>query len=400
MKHTMRWYGPKDGVSLMDLRQAGCTGVVTSLHQVPVGQVWTKEDILERIAIIEKDKDRFTALSWDVVESLPVHEDIKKGLPSREKYIENYKTSLRNLGACGVTTVCYNFMPVLDWSRTQLEYQMADGSYALRFVYEEFAAFDLFILKRPGAENDYDEEIKAAAKAYYDKSNEEEKARLKKAILQGLPGSDDAFTLESFQDLLNSYKHIGDKELRENLYYFIQQVGPVAAEAGVNLCIHPDDPPRPLIGLPRVFSTENDVEQLMAAYDHPANGVTFCTGSFGVRADNNLVSIINRFGSRIHFIHLRTTIREGAPWVFHEAPHMAGDVDFYSVLEALLKEEKRRKEKGESVQEIPMRPDHGHHLWCDMDRNKKYYPGYSFVGRLKGLAELRGMEIAIKRQLN
>jgi mannonate dehydratase len=397
MKHTMRWYGPKDGVSLMDIRQAGCSGIVTALHQIPVGEVWTIDEIKERISIVEKDNDKFSKLTWDVVESLPVHEDIKKGLPSREKFIENYKTSLRNLAECGVTTVCYNFMPVLDWSRTQLEYQMPDGSYALRFVYVDFAAFDLFILKRPEAENDYDEETKHLAHERFASMSEEEKARLQNNVLQGLPGSDDAFELETFQSLLNSYKHIGDKELRENLYYFIQQVGPVAKEAGVNLCIHPDDPPRPLIGLPRVFSTESDVEQLMAAYDDPANGVTFCTGSFGVRADNNLVSIIKRFGHRIHFIHLRTTLREGQPWVFHEAPHMAGDVDFYEVIKALLEEEQKREKLGNKVKNIPMRPDHGHHLWCDM--KNKYYPGYSFVGRLKGLAELRGMEIAIKRQL-
>ncbi len=398
MKHTMRWYGPKDGVSLMDIRQAGCSGVVTALHQIPVGEVWSEEAIKERIAIVEKDNDKFSKLTWDVVESLPVHEDIKKGVPSRETYIENYKTSLRNLAACGVTTVCYNFMPVLDWSRTQLAHQMPDGSYALRFVYVDFIAFDLFILKRPGAEKDYDENLIAQAKEHFSSMNDEDIAKLKGAMLQGLPGSDDAFELSEFQKLLDSYEHIGDKELRENLYYFIQQVGPVAKEVGVNMCIHPDDPPRPLIGLPRVFSTESDVEQLMAAYDDPANGVTFCTGSFGVRADNDLVSIIKRFGHRIHFIHLRTTLREGQPWVFHEAPHMAGDVDFYDVIEALLKEEANREKTGNKVKSIPMRPDHGHHLWCDM--KNKYYPGYSFVGRLKGLAELRGMEIAIKRQLN
>ena len=397
MKHTMRWYGPKDGVSLMDIRQAGCTGVVTSLHQIPVGQVWTKADIRERIDIIEKDNDTFTPLTWDVVESLPVHEDRKKGMSSRDQYIENYKVSLRNLAACGVTTVCYNFMPVLDWSRTQLAHQMPDGSYALRFVYVDFIAFDLFILKRPGAEKDYDEDLIKQAKAHFEAMTEEDKLKLKGAMLQGLPGSDDAFELSEFQKLLDSYQHIGDKELRENLYYFIQQVGPVAKEVGVNMCIHPDDPPRPLIGLPRVFSTESDVEQLMAAYDDPANGLTFCTGSFGVRADNDLVSIIKRFGHRIHFIHLRTTRREGEPWVFHEAAHMDGDVDFYEVVKALLEEEMSRSKSGNKVKIIPMRPDHGHHLWCDM--NNKYYPGYSFVGRLKGLAELRGMEIAIRRQL-
>jgi mannonate dehydratase len=397
MKHTMRWYGPNDGVTLMDLRQAGCSGVVNALHQIPVGQIWTTEEILERKSIIEKDNDKFSKLTWDVVESLPVHEDIKKGIASREKYIENYKVSLRNLAACGVTTVCYNFMPVLDWSRTQLAYQMPDGSYALRFVYIDFAAFDLFILKRKGAEADYDADTQAQAKARFEEMSEDDINVLKSAMLQGLPGSDDAFSLESFQALLDEYGEIGDKELRENLYYFMQQVGPVAAEVGVNMCIHPDDPPRPLIGLPRVLSTQNDIKQLMAAYDNPANGLTFCTGSLGVRADNNLVSIVNEFGNRIHFIHLRTTKREVGSQNFHEAPHLDGDVDFYEVIEALLKEEKRRIEQNENVTAIPMRPDHGHHLWSDQDR--KYYPGYSYMGRMKGLAELRGMEVAIKRSL-
>ena len=400
MKHTMRWYGPKDGVSLMDLRQAGCSGVVTSLHHIPVGDVWTVDEITKHKNIVEADNDKFSPLTWDVVESLPVHEDIKKLGPKRADYIENYKQSLRNLAACGVTTVCYNFMPVLDWSRTQLAYQMPDGSYALRFVYIDFALFDLFILKREKAPLDYDEETTSAAKAKFESMTSEEIEVLKGAILQGLPGSDDAFTLESFQGLLDEYQHIGDKELRENLYSFIQEVGPVATEVGVNMCIHPDDPPRPLIGLPRVFSTESDVEQLMSAYDDKANGITFCTGSFGVRPDNNLVSIIERFGHRIHFIHLRTTLREETRGNFHEAPHMAGDVDFYDVITAIWKEQMRRKAAGEKITEIPMRPDHGHQLWCDADPSKKYYPGYSFVGRLKGLAELRGLEIAIKRQLN
>ncbi|UBM57736.1 mannonate dehydratase [Marinilongibacter aquaticus] len=397
MKHTMRWYGPKDGVSLMDIRQAGCTGVVTALHQIPVGEVWSQEAIQERIDIIQEDNEKYTPLTWDVVESLPVHESIKKGIPEREEFIANYKQSLANLASCGVKTVCYNFMPVLDWSRTQLDYSMEDGSYALRFVYVDFAAFDLFILKRAGAESDYTQTVQEKAKARFEAMSEEERKELQTAILQGLPGSDDAFELGTFQGLLDEYRHIGDKELRENLYYFIKQVGPVAKELGVRLCIHPDDPPRPLIGLPRVLSTGKDIAQLMEAYDDPANGLTFCTGSLGVRADNDLPSIVKQYGNRIHFLHLRTTLRETEDWVFHEAPHMAGDVDFYDVIEAILLEEKRRTEAGEEVCAIPMRPDHGHHFWSDS--GKKYYPGYSYMGRLKGLAELRGMEIAIGRQL-
>ncbi len=397
MKHTMRWYGPKDPVSLMDIRQAGCSGVVTALHQIPVGAVWTVEAIKERISIVEKDNQNYSALTWDVVESLPVHEDIKKALPSREKYIENYKTSLRNLAACGINTVCYNFMPVLDWTRTQLDYQMPDGAKALRFVHIDFAAFEIYILKRPGAEKDYDEATLAEAKIRFETMTEEEKSNLKRNVMQGLPGSDDAFDFDTFLELLAEYKHIGDKELRENLYYFMQQVGPVATEVGVNMCIHPDDPPRPIMGLPRVLSTESDVAQLFAAYDNPANGLTFCTGSFGVRPDNNLPQMVKRFGNRIHFIHLRTTKREEDPRNFHEAPHMAGDVDFYPVVEALLLEQKRRMEAGEKVTAIPMRPDHGHQMLDDL--GKTTYPGYSAIGRLRGLAELRGMEIAIKRQI-
>lgn len=398
MKNTMRWYGPNDGVSLLDLRQAGCSGVVTALHQVPVGEVWSVADIKERINIIEADNKTHSALSWGVVESLPVHEDIKKGLPSRVLYIENYKASLQNLAQCGIYTICYNFMPVLDWSRTQLFYQMPDGSKALRFVLAEFAVFDLYILKRENAAADYDAETIAEAKNIFENSTAQEKQVLQDTILQGLPGSKDAFELETFKGLLDAYKNIGDTELRENLYYFIQQISPEAERLGIKMCIHPDDPPRPLLGLPRVLSTEKDIEQLMAAYNHSANGLTFCTGSLGVRADNDLVNIIKRFGERIHFIHLRTTLREAKPWVFHEAPHLAGDVDFYEVIKALLEEEQKRRKAGNETSEIPMRPDHGHLLSCDS--SNEYYPGYSFVGRLKGLAEIRGMESAIKRQLN
>lgn len=397
MIHTMRWFGPNDPVSLMDIRQSGCSGVVSALHQIAVGDIWTEAAILERISIIEKDNDKFSELQWLVVESLPVHEDIKKGLPSRENYIENYKTSLQNLAKCGIKTVCYNFMPVLDWSRTKLDYTMPDGAKALRFVWTDFAAFDLFILKRPGSENAYSEETKVAAKARFESMNEAEKAELQNTVLLGLPGSMEAFHLETFQGLLNNYAHIGADELRANLHYFISKVAPYALELGINLCIHPDDPPFPLLGLPRVVSTEEDLEMLMNASPVRANGITFCTGSLGVRADNDLAKMAKKFADRIHFVHLRTTKRETASdtLVFHEAAHLAGDVDMYGVISEILKEEKRRI--GQPDAQIPMRPDHGHQILDDLQ--KSTYPGYSAIGRLKGLAEIRGMEMAIGRHL-
>ena len=393
----MRWFGPNDPVSLMDIRQSGCSGVVSALHQIAVGDVWTEDQIVERIAIIEKDNHKFSELKWLVVESLPVHEDIKKGLPSKEKYIENYKFSLQNLAKCGIKTVCYNFMPVLDWSRTKLDYTMPDGAKALRFVWIDFAAFDLFILKRPGSENAYKEETKVAAKLRFEAMSDAEKAELQNTVLLGLPGSMEAFHLETFQGLLNNYADIGASELRENLHYFISKVAPSAQELGINLCIHPDDPPFPLLGLPRVVSTEEDLEMLMDVSPVRANGITFCTGSLGVRADNDLVKMAKKFADRIHFVHLRTTKRETEydTLVFHEAAHLAGDVDMYGVISEILKEEKRRI--GQQDVQIPMRPDHGHQMLDDLQ--KSTYPGYSAIGRLKGLAEIRGMELAISRKL-
>lgn len=397
MIQTMRWFGPKDPVSLMDIRQAGCTGVVTALHHIPVGDVWEQEEIRERIGQVEAQNNTYTPLRWEVVESLPVHEDIKKGLPSRELYLENYRQSLRNLAQCGIKTVCYNFMPVLDWSRTDLNFGMPDGSRGLRFVLEDFAIFDLYLLRRPDAEPDYADEVKDAAQRKFITMSHEALIALKNNILLGLPGSDEAFDLETFQSLLNEYQDIGDQELRKNLYYFIQQVGPTAREVGVNLCIHPDDPPRPLLGLPRVVSTAADLEQLMAAYDHPCNGITFCTGSLGVRADNDLPAMAQQFANRVHFIHLRSTKREKNPETFHEADHLSGDVDMYAVVRAFVLEEKRRMQEGYANYSIPMRPDHGHQMLDDL--HKKNYPGYSAIGRLRGLAELRGLETAILRSL-
>jgi mannonate dehydratase len=397
MLQTMRWFGPNDPVPLMALRQAGCTGVVTALHQIPVGELWPVEAIDERKQLVEADNDRYTPLHWAVVESLPVHEDIKKGLPSRETYIDTYKQSIRNLATCGIKTVCYNFMPVLDWSRTNLNYEMPDGSRALRFVWEDFAIFDLCILKRPGAESDYEPEIIESSHRKFSTLSAAQITELSNIVLLGLPGSEEAFTLDTFQGLLNEYATIGDAELRQNLYYFIQQVAPVAQEVGVRLCIHPDDPPRSLLGLPRVVSTEADLARLMAASDVVANGITFCTGSLGIRPDNDLPGMIQRFGERIHFIHLRTTKRESDPRNFHEADHLAGDVDMYAVVKAIVLEQKRREQAGIGETSIPMRPDHGHQMLDDL--TKKTYPGYSAIGRLRGLAELRGLELGITRSI-
>ena len=388
---TMRWFGPADPVSLSYIRQAGCAGIVTALHQIPVGEVWAVEAIRERQQLVEADNAAHSPLHWLVVESLPVHEAIKKGLPEREQYIENYKQSLRNLAACGLRTVCYNFMPVLDWSRTNLSFELPDGSKALRFVWQDFATFDLCILRRPGAAADYEPEVAAAARDQYAAMSDAERAQLTNTVLLGLPGSEEAFELSGFQRLLDEYASIDAATLRRNLHYFIQQVGPVAAELGIGLCIHPDDPPYPLLGLPRVVSTEADLTALLAAYDNPANGITYCTGSLGVRPDNDLPGIVRRLGHRIHFVHLRATKREENPRNFHEADHLTGDVDMYAVVRELV-----QQEQGRNLQ-LPMRPDHGHQMLDDLQ--KKTYPGYSAIGRLRGLAELRGLELGIRRSL-
>ena len=393
----MRWFGPNDPVSLMDIRQAGCSGIVSALHQIPVGDIWNSQAIEERKQLIEEKNKQYSPLKWLVVESLPVHEDIKKGLPSREVYIENYKKSLRNLATSGIKTVCYNFMPVLDWSRTSLDYEMPEGSKTLRFVWVDFAIFDLFILKRPNAEADYEPETRIAAESKFQSMSSYQLSVLTNTVLLGLPGSEEAFDLNIFQSLLDQYADIDAIQLRKNLYHFISQVAPVAQEVGINLCIHPDDPPRPLLGLPRVVSTASDFEQLMKACDIRANGITFCTGSLGVREDNDLPGMIEKFGDRIHFVHLRTTRREEGTRNFHEAPHLNGDVDMYEVVKALLQEEKRRRAAGYSDNALPMRPDHGFQMLDDL--HKKTYPGYSAIGRLKALAELRGLELGISRSL-
>lgn len=398
MIHTMRWFGPSDPVSLNDLRQAGCTGVVTSLHQHPAGLVWSVEDIEERENFIQKDNGPFSPLNWEVVESVLVHDDIKRGVASKEEYIDTFKQTIRNLAACGIHTICYNFMPVLDWTRTNVKYQMPDGSLALRFVWEDFALFDICILQRPDAEKDYTPEIIELVLKKFKTASPEIINDIKAAILMGLPGTGEKFELERFKQTLFEYKHaIGESQLRENLYYFLKQVVPVAEEVGSRLCIHPDDPPFELMGLPRVVSTEQDLTGIVNSIQSPANGITFCTGSLGARADNDLPGIVKRLGSNIHFIHLRSVKSEEGTMNFFEANHLEGNVDMYAVIKEIIIEQQRRKNNNESIIAIPMRPDHGHQMLDDLRKNS--YPGYSAIGRLRGLAEIRGVELAIKRRL-
>ncbi|MCG9972875.1 mannonate dehydratase [Christiangramia crocea] len=387
-EQSWRWYGPDDPVSLTAVKQAGANGIVTALHHIPVGDVWSVEEINDRIRLLEDSNEQYPfPLHWNVVESLPVHEHIKQGKPDRDELIENYKQSLKNLGKCGVTRICYNFMPVLDWLRTNVKYQLEDGSTALLHNLEDLIIFDIFILERKNAEEDYDKKMVKNAREKHSRMNEDELELLKQSLLMALPGDKEGFTLEKLSKGLQNYVGISADQLRDNLVYFLEQVIPVAEQAGVKMAIHPDDPPWPVLGLPRVVSKASDLEYIFSKVPQKANGITFCSGSLGASADNNLPEIIQTWYERIHFVHLRSVQRKESS-LFYEANHLEGSAGMYKLVRTFYECQKEKKGRV-----LPMRPDHGHEMLDD--QQKSYYPGYSAIGRLRGLAELRGLEYGI-----
>lgn len=391
-EQTWRWFGPNDPITLSEVKQTGATGIVNALHQIPVGEIWSVDEIMKRKNIIESEGFR-----WSVVESLPVHENIKKRKDNYKEIIENYKISLKNLASCGITNVCYNFMPILDWSRTNLKVSFKDNSITTKFEAKVFAAFDLFMLKRKNAESEYSEGQIHEAEEYFKKMSEVEKENLLKTVLLGLPGSLEAYSIEEFKTALKEYENIGDAELRIHLYDFIREIIPVAEENGVLMGIHPDDPPWPLLGLPRIVGNKKDFDQILNVSESNSNGLTFCTGSLGAGYRNNLVEMAETFAHRVNFVHLRNLTRN-EHGDFMESFHLEGDVDIYGVIKAFLLEQKRRIKEGRRDTKIPMRPDHGNLMIPDQNRTG-IYPGYSLFGRMRGLAELRGVELGIIRSL-